>query len=218
MSNQSSTGPVQPLNRRPLLIGLIGGVASGKSTVAQAMEAKGALWLDADKLALAVLQSPEVVEQLLARYSDQVLGNDGQVNRHWLASRVFGDDAVAQQERHWLEKQIHPRVLKQIEASIAAAGNQYPAIIIDAPLLLEAGWASSCDRILFVDTPVSLRRSLATVRGWTPTELDKRESSQMDLATKRQYATDAIANDSSEEQLLRRVEAYWRKTVEHPHF
>lgn len=197
-----------------MLIGLIGGVASGKSTVARAMESKGALWLDADKLAHAILQSSEVVQQLRARYGDQILGSDGQVNRRWLASRIFGTDPEAQQERHWLEEQIHPRVRMQIEESIAVAGHQYPAIVIDAPLLLETGLEQLCDRVLLIDTPITLRRLLATHRGWTRADFDKREASQMPLAEKRQYATDVIANDGSQEQLLRRIDTFWKETVD----
>lgn len=197
-----------PSGRSPL-IGLIGGVAAGKSTVARWLADHGALWLDSDKAAREVLESPEVVEQLRARFPDAVVDGQGHVDRKAVAARVFGDDPAAIANRLWLERLIHPRVRALTEQRIDEAAGQYPAIVIDAPLLIEAGWADACDVILFVDTPLELRAKFAAARGWTREDFDKREQSQMPLADKRERATVIIANDGGLEKLYQQLDMFW---------
>lgn len=200
-------------SKRPVLIGLIGGVASGKSTVARHLASKGALWLDADKTAREVLEGADVRAELRERYSETVFDSHGKVNRPMLAAIVFGVDAAAQTERHWLEQLIHPRVRAQFDMAISEAEDRYPAIVIDAPLLLEAGWDKFCDHVLLIETPRALRQELATARGWTTAELDKREASQMSLDEKQKRATAVIFNAGTLDDLRRSVDDFWESYV-----
>jgi dephospho-CoA kinase len=205
----------RPAPERSLLIGLVGGVASGKSAVARFLAECGALWLDCDKLAHRVLDQPEVVGELRALFSDDIVQPNGQVDRQRLAGLVFGENPAATARRRSLEAIIHPRVRALVEQQIAQAGNRYPAIIVDAPLLIEAGWEKLCDRVVMVDTPDPLRGQLAAARGWSPEELARREASQMPLEEKRRHATDTILNDGSLAELSQRVELLWQR-ISHP--
>lgn len=211
--NEHPTHDSAPPARRAPLIGLIGGVAAGKSTVARWLADHGALWIDSDKAAREVLETPEAIEQLRARFSDSVIKSDGHVDRKAVAERVFGDDPAAVSNRHWLEGLIHPRVRALTERRIREAADRYPAIVIDAPLLIEAGWADACDCILFVDTPHELRVQYASARGWTREEFAKREQSQLSLAEKRRRATVSITNDGSLEKLYGQLDQFWQQLL-----
>ncbi|MGN6544608.1 MAG: dephospho-CoA kinase [Aureliella sp.] len=200
-------------NKTPPLIGLIGGVAAGKSTVARWLADHGALWLDSDKAAREVLELPDVMQQLRVRFSDSVVDSHGKVDRKAVASRVFGTDPAAVANRLWLEGLIHPRVRALTEQRIAEAGDRYPAIVIDAPLLLEAGWGEACDCVLFVDTPLELRAQFAAARGWTPEEFAKREESQLSITEKRKRATAVVVNDGSLEKLYGELEQFWTRLM-----
>lgn len=197
----------------PVLVGLIGGVASGKSTVASHLARLGALWIDSDKMAHQVLAQPDVVEAIGARFGPDVLHEDGHVNRKALALRVFGDSNTALQARRWLELLIHPRVRSMTEERIADEGAHYPVVVIDAPLLIEAGLAGLCSRIMLIETPLELRQKFAAQRGWTAEELFLREKSQLPIEEKRRFATDIFQNDGAIEGLLKQVEQFWNQLV-----
>lgn len=190
----------------PTLVGLIGGIASGKSTVARMLQARGALWIDSDRLAHTVLNSREVTDLLRQRFGDQAIQSDGLADRKAIASFVFGASEAAVQNLKWLESVIHPRVRRLSEERIAEDAGRHRVVVIDAPLLLEAGWGPLCKRILFVDTPLPLRQSLAHQRGWSLEELQRREASQLLLNQKRAQATDVITNNGSLAELELQVD------------
>jgi dephospho-CoA kinase len=190
------------------VIGLIGGIASGKSTVARMLQARGGLWLDADKAAHAILHSPEVTELVAQRFGRGVLDANGQVDRARMAQAVFGSDPSSTAHLEWLEQTIHPRVRQHTQQRIVEEGNKYRFVVLDAPLLIEAGWASECDRIVFVDTPESLREQLAVQRGWSREELARRQAAQLPLEEKRLFATDVINNAGSLSELESQVDRF----------
>lgn len=190
------------------IIGLIGGVASGKSTAARLLQARGALWLNSDEMAHQVLNSPEAIELVRERFGETVLAPDGRPDRSQIASLVFGDSADAKANLVWLQSILHPRVRRLTEQRIADAQGHYQLAIVDAPLLLEAGWGPHCDRILFVDTPREVRAKLAAGRGWATEELERREAAQMPLEQKRTQATDVIFNTGSIEDLALQVDQF----------
>ncbi len=206
----SSTARSDEHALRPVIIGLIGGVASGKSTAASHLSSLGALWLDSDKAAREVLHWPEVIQQLRSQFGDEVIDSQGLPDRKAIAARVFGDDEPQIRQRRWLEQLIHPRVRQLTEQRIVDAGDTYPAILIDAPLLLEAGWGPRCDRILMIDTPESNRMQRAMERGWSAEEFRKREQSQLSIDQKRNSASDIIRNDGTVQQLYERLNEFWR--------
>ncbi len=112
----SSTARSDEHALRPVIIGLIGGVASGKSTAASHLSSLGALWLDSDKAAREVLHWPEVIQQLRSQFGDEVIDSQGLPDRKAIAARVFGDDEPQIRQRRWLEQLIHPRV-RQLTSS-----------------------------------------------------------------------------------------------------
>ncbi len=192
----------------PIIIGLIGGIASGKSTVARMLEARGALWIDSDRLAHAVLDSLDVLALLRQRFGEGVVQSDGSAHRRAIASLVFGDNDEARQNLKWLESVIHPRVRQQSESLIAHDAGRHQVVVIDAPLLLEAGWGPDCHRILYVDAPLEVRQRLALQRGWSIDELEKRERAQMPVDQKRVQATDVIQNSGSLADLELQVDRF----------
>lgn len=195
-------------------IGLVGGVASGKSTVGEMLAELGAVVFNADRTAHGVLDQPSVVEQLVARWGPGILGEDGRIDRGAVAPLVFGDSPEAEEERHFLESVVHPLARAAIEEKrdrLALAGQE--VFVIDAPLLLEAGWDTACDTILMVDCHDQQRLGHARRRGWPDGELDRREAAQMPLATKRHRADVVIDNSGLLEETRRQVHIFWREVV-----
>tara|TARA_Y100000589_G_scaffold330094_1_gene378681 strand:- start:4184 stop:4810 length:627 start_codon:yes stop_codon:yes gene_type:complete len=187
------------------VIGLTGGIGSGKSQVAMMLKDLGCVVADADAMAKKALEMPEVIQQLQDRWGDHVLASQSGIDRTKVASIVFHDES----ERRWLESILHPIVHEQREALFASASADAVALVIDAPLLLEAGLDSDCDAILFIDTPEEIRQKrLQQHRGWEPTELARREAAQLPLDEKRSMAHHVLGNDGEVEDLARSVEAY----------
>lgn len=183
---------------RPPIIGLAGGIGAGKSAVAACLQALGCVVSDSDELAKAALRDHAVVEQLVARWGARVIGRDGLVNRSAVAAIVFEDE----RGRRWLESIVHPWIEARRRASFAAAPPGTPALVIDAPLLFEAGLDRDCDGILFVDAPRALRlERLRASRGWSASELDRREAAQLPLDLKRAKADIVIVNTGDRQRL-----------------
>jgi dephospho-CoA kinase len=196
---------------RPVIIGLVGGVASGKTYIGTLLESHGALRIDADRLGHEVLQQPEVRDALRARWGAEIFNASGEVDRPALATQVFGDSAEATSERRALEAIVHPRIRSLAEQRISEArGKAEPltAIVLDAPLLLEAGWEPLCDLILFIDTPEETRYERAKTRGWTRTQLQQREGSQLPVSEKRSRSTHIIDN-SVHADVVGQIDRLW---------
>ncbi|MGI9457485.1 MAG: dephospho-CoA kinase [Aeoliella sp.] len=195
-------------------IGLVGGVASGKSMVAEMLAEFGAVVLNADRAAHNVLTQPEVQAQLVARWGRGILLEDGVIDRQAVARIVFGDDPPASEEREFLESVVHPLARAALETKrklLAQEGKE--VFVIDAPLLLEAGWDSACDCVIFVDTPDSARLVFAQKRGWPSGELVRRENAQMPLATKRHRADLVLDNSIDIAKLRQQIEIFWQEMV-----
>ncbi len=198
---------------RPVIIGLVGGIASGKSFVGELLEKHGALRIDADRLGHEVLRQPIVRQRLVELWGTSILNDDGEVDRKAIAARVFGDSVEAVSRRRLLEQLVHPRIHTLAEQQIATARaqpNPLTAIVIDAPILLEAGWEPLCDLILFVDAPEEVRMTRARNRGWTKEQFEDREASQLSLSEKRSRATHIIDN-SVESQLSGQIDRLWNE-------
>ncbi|MCX7421139.1 MAG: dephospho-CoA kinase [Planctomycetia bacterium] len=184
-------------------MGLIGGVGSGKSSVARRFQAIShcpVVVIDADQLGHQVLQLPTVKERLLQRFGSTIFDSQGDITRSSLGRLVFGEDATVRQARHDLEAIVHPEIRKLAEQSIRDLRQQQQVelIVLDAALLLEAGWKDACDLVVFVDTPQAARIArVQTNRGWSAEELAKREASQWPLPRKR-AAADAVIDNSND--------------------
>ncbi len=196
-------------------IGLVGGVASGKSLVAKMLVELGAGLLDADRTGHAVLaDDPAVQRKLHERWGDAVFAPDGSVNRRAIAQRVFASGGTAELDRRFLEDLLHHRIrrrLLQMKDQFAAEGR--PAVVLDAPILLEAGWGPMCDILLMVDVPREIRLKRALSRGWTEEEFNGREAAQWPVDDKRREAHFMIPNDGSAENLRQAVREFWQAHV-----
>jgi dephospho-CoA kinase len=196
-------------------IGVVGGVASGKSLVSQMLVELGAPVLDADRAGHAVLaEDAEVRQALRQRWGDAILTPAGEVDRAAVAKHVFVDDETGAAERKFLEALLHPRIrtrLNQLRAEFATEGKS--AVVLDAPLLLEAGWASLCDFILFVDAPAVNRLERARARGWTDAEFAQREAAQWPIIEKRRHATQILCNAGTPVELRTAVRNFWTENI-----
>jgi len=187
------------------VLGLLGGVGGGKSTVAQMMQRRGLLVLDADAEARAVADLPEVKAALVRRFGPEILDAGGGLDRSALAARAFArPDATAD-----LNALVHPRVRERLLAALDAAGAR-PAVL-DVPLLLESPLAARVTRWVFIESPEPARESRVAGRGWPPGERARREARQSDLAVKRTRADHVLENNGSIEHLERQVDALLRQ-------
>ena len=190
------------------ILGLTGGIASGKSAVAAELAVMGAVVLDADLAAHEVINQLSVQRELVTRWGAEILAKDGEIDRSAIARRVFSDDPSSRAELDFLEETLHPRIREQFESRLAeleAAGAE--VVVIDAPLLLEAGWEDLCDALIYVDSSRSDRLERAKLRNWTEAEFAKREALQMPIAEKRQRSTHILANSGTLESLRERTRA-----------
>lgn len=187
----------------PIIIGLAGGIGSGKSRVAAILRELGCVVSDADALAKAMLDEASVREVIAGWWGDAVFDDDGHVDRAAVAERVFEQP----EELKKLESLLHPLVERARNAEFDAAPEDTRALVIDAPLLFEAGLAEQCDAILFVDAPRPIRlERVAEARGWSPEELDRREDRQMPLDEKRARAHHVLQNHGGIDDLVGQVE------------
>jgi dephospho-CoA kinase len=203
-------------------IGLTGGVAGGKSSVANLLTERGFAVIDADSVGHHVLNLPAVRQQLVDQFGPGVLAQSGlssdvgaRVDRKALAAIVFADPEA----RHALEAIVHPLMRAQfIEACESQLGSRKPAVgplVLDAAILIEAGWDDLCDLIVFVDAPRSqrLRRS-AESRGWTEDDFAARERAQWPCERKRLRAGFVFQNNGTLDSLRPQVEAFLAKLDE----
>lgn len=188
-----------------MIIGVTGGIASGKSTVARAFAAFGAPWVDADDVAREVVEPGEpALEEIAARYSRaRVLNDDGTLNRRALREIVFADPA----ERRWLEAVTHPRIRARLTEHLArlqATGAPY--VLLVSPLLFESGQNEMTDRTLVIDVPEALQIERTAARD----DVDDAQAraivaAQMPRAERLARADDVLDNGGSEALMQRRV-------------
>jgi dephospho-CoA kinase len=167
----------------PLVLGVLGGIAAGKSAVAARFAAHGLCHVDADQIARAVSAEPDVLAAVAAALGPAVV-RDGQFDRPALGALVFRDEAA----RRTLEGILHPRIRAQVLAAVAAAKARGESVLLDVPLLLENGLIEACDAAVFLDASLATRQARAAARGWADGELERREAAQAPLAQKRARA------------------------------
>jgi len=190
------------------LIGVVGGIASGKSLVSSLLESLGARRFDADQVGHRLLDEPTVRGALVGRWGDGVLGDGGLVSRPAVAERVFRPDAG--EDLAFLEQLLHPRIARVLDEELA----QTPSgtrMVLDAALLLEAGWGDRCSWIVFVDAPREDRLRRALERGWTEGAFHAREQQQMPLDEKRRRSDHVFANYGSRQSLAIQVKDWWQQ-------
>jgi dephospho-CoA kinase len=187
------------------VIGLIGAIGAGKSTAARLFAARGGFAIDADSLGHDALRQPAIVAAVVARWGERVRKPDGTLDRRAIGRIVFANPA----ERAALEGLVFPYIEKRIRDEIARgiADPNSRFVVLDAAVLLEAGWNNSVDRIVYVDAPRELRLArLAAKSGWTDADLAAREAAQWPAEMKKARADAVLVNDTTETALEERVE------------
>jgi len=186
------------------LIGIIGGIASGKSTVAAEFGKLGCAVIDADLIVHELLREDEVRDELVQLFGRGILDARGQVDRKRLAGIVFTDT----ERLAALNKVIHPRVLQRTDRLIAQynSDRHTQAIVLDMPLLVEVGWADRCDRVVFVACDRKRRVERARHKGlMDDREIEIRENSQISLDKKAGLADSVVDNNSDFLTLVRQI-------------
>ncbi len=199
------------------VLGLIGGIGGGKSEVARRLAGRGAWVIDADVVGHQMLEEPTIRDRVVLRFGPGVLeagsGMSRAISRRALGPIVFGDPVALRD----LEAILHPAMRHRFAETIAEQerGEDRPCIVLDAAVLLEAGWDELCDRVVFVDAPRTEReRRVGVSRGWSERDLAVREQAQWPIEEKRRRADWVISNaeameylDSEVDRLLCRLEA-----------
>jgi dephospho-CoA kinase len=194
--------PSSPKKRPGTVIGLTGGVGAGKSTVAGMLADLGCVVVNSDELGRQALRDPAIRDQIVAWWGRSVLDASGEIDRSAIARIVF----AAADERRRLEALVHPWIEARRKQVFASAPRDAPALVIDAPLLLEAGLDRECDAVIFVDAPLRQRQErVRRERGWNEGELARRELTQVSLDRKRSGAHHVVVNDGNLDALASKV-------------
>ncbi|MEM9083349.1 MAG: dephospho-CoA kinase [Planctomycetota bacterium] len=194
---------VKLIHPKLIKIGLAGGIGSGKSFVSSLFGSSGAYVSNADEISRMILNKPEVIEQLVEWWGDQVLQQDGTADRKAIAGVVFQHPA----ERERLEGLVHPMVEEVRREQVEEAKRMGKDLfVIDAPLLFEAELDKQCDAVVFVDAPSKVRiERVIKLRGWTPDELERREAAQLPMSQKRERSDFVVTNDGDISQVKQQV-------------
>ena len=170
----------------------------------------GGVVLDADRIGHDVLDDEGVKSEIRDLWGLEVIDSDATINRKALASIVF-DDQDEGKQLEILEGITHPRIKNRIQRRIEKEReNGTSAVVLDAPLLFEAGWDSICDHLVFVKTPEKIRLQRVLQRGWTQEQLLDRESHQLDLTEKERRSHHVIDNSGDELSAFKQVERIWK--------
>ena len=189
-----------------LLIGLTGGIGSGKSTVSRAFADRGAVVIDAD-LIVRELQQPGAVvfDEMVVRFGDDIVATDGTLDRAAVAGKVFHDpEALAE-----LNAIVHPRVFEEIERRVAEQHDSDNVVVLDIPLLGAAGWPGLQGRIVVdLDPEIAVERLVAD-RDFTEEDAQARIANQMSREDRLCTADFVIDNGGFREELDSEIELAW---------
>jgi dephospho-CoA kinase len=188
-------------SRKKPVIGILGGIGSGKSTAAMEFARLGCKVINADRIAHELLEKPEVYKKVIELFGREVVDLAGKIDRKKLADIVFGNAELLAS----LNKLIHPLVLTRTQELIEEYERQpeVKAIILDVPLLAEVGWEKRCDKLVFVDCKAEIRAMRAKISG---KQLKMREKFQISLDKKARLADNTIDNNSGFSSLAQQVE------------
>lgn len=190
------------------VVGLTGGIGSGKSLAAQFFSQLGALVIDADQLARSAIErGSEGFDEVLLRFGDTVLKN-GDIDRVALGQIVFENP----QAKKDLEEIIHPRIRAEFEEAVASL-NPGQIMVYEIPLLVETNAADRFDFIITVESDPELRKQRLRARGMFSSDIEKRMAAQATQEQRRAIADCVLTNDGTEDELLRQVENIWESTI-----
>lgn len=201
------------MNSKPMVLGITGGISSGKSTIARMLASLGAEVIDADVMCHKLFLVKDIKAKIIERFGNVVLDIYGMIDRSRLAEIVFQDKTSLDD----LCSILHPTVIEQIRLRIGEIENRgrRKAIVIDAALLEESDLSLLCDFIIFVNTGRDhrVRRSKIS-RHWQDSELERRERFQMSLEDKKKKADYVVDNNFTEENTYRQIKEFWQLYLE----
>ena len=201
---------------RGTIVGITGGIACGKTTVSELLAEKGAIPINADEIGHQLLKADSpVIDELTDTFGQDILDASGDVSRKKLGAIVFKDKAA----RERLNSILHPLIIQRSRAQARQLVEEDPTcvVLLDAPLLIEAGAYDTVDLIVVVtaspETQLrrTLERSIAQGRPLTETEAQARIDSQMPVTEKVKYADVVIENEGTLEDLCMQVEVLWER-------
>ncbi len=195
-----------------IVIGVAGGIASGKSTVARVFEELGARVLDADAIGHELLRTDRLRGRIREAFGEDVLTPEGDVDRRALGRLVFGDD----QARQRLNRLVRPAIRGEIRRRIAGMrGEGYDGtVVVDAPLLVDTGPTDLADRVVLVTAPASTRKERIIRRsGLSEEEAEQRIAAQVPDEKQARWADYVLENSGTQDELTAEAEALWKRIV-----
>ncbi len=192
------------------IIGLTGGIGAGKSTVAAMLAERGAVVIDADRVAHEVYApGAEGFDQLVERFGHGIVAPDGAIDRRCLGERVFGEHRALED----LNRIIHPLVRKGVAQRLLDLERDDPdaVVVIEAALMAETGWTGGSGILwVVIADPRTVTRRLVGQRGMDPEQVRLRLSAQASNEQRRKVASTVIENDGTIEELEAKVDRAWR--------
>ena len=206
---------------RGTIVGITGGIACGKTTVSDLLAEKGAIPINADEIGHQLLKANSpVIDELTETFGQGILDASGDVSRKKLGAIVFKDKSA----RERLNSILHPLIIERSRGQARQLVTEDPTcvVLLDAPLLIEAGAYDTVDLIVVVTASPeaqlrrTLERSVAQGRPLTETEVQARIDSQMPVTEKVKYADVIIENEGTLEELCMQVDALWERLQANP--
>lgn len=195
------------------VLGLTGGIGSGKSAVSAIFEELGIQVVDADIIAREVVEPGSVgLTKITAHFGDEILTRNGTLDRAKLRAIIFADES----QKQWLNNLLHPLIRESMLSQLKQATSNY--VILVAPLLFENGLEKYCNHTLLIDVPVDVQITRTTARDNVSVELAKQIiASQMSRADKQQKAGDILDNNRPLEEVKTDVQKLHEKYLIHSH-
>jgi dephospho-CoA kinase len=195
--------------KRTIIIGVTGGIATGKSTIAGMLGQLGAKTIDVDRVAHRFLKRKTPSwQEIRDEFGDEILNKNSVINRKRLGKIIFTN----KDKQKKLEEIIHPLVIEAVKKRISRAINQKQGVlVIDAPLLIESGLASLMDKLIVVNAPGYIQRKRLVKRGLTQEEAERRINSQLPLAMKVKLADYIVENNGNLTWARRQVRRIWNE-------
>jgi len=192
-----------PQSSKPV-IGLIGGIGSGKSAVSAEFARHGGRIISGDQLGHEALRQPEIRDRVIRRFGQGIVGPDGSITRRALGAIVFADPIARRDLEALVFPYIERRILEEIETAQSAVEVRF--VLLDAAIMLETGWNKVCDWLVYIHVPRELRlERLNRQRGWSEKEVTAREQAQMPVTDKATLADFTVDNSGPLPESARQV-------------
>ena len=193
-----------------LVVGITGGIASGKSELAECLRSCGAIVVDADNVGHSVIEEEEVLNNLVSAIDEDILDPDGKIDRKILGPKVFGNKEKLQ----ILNETTLPRISEIINSHLEMYSKTLPpnqVVVIDAPLLVESGLNKQSDAVVLIRSDMNKRIERLTEKGYSPDEAMDRINSQLSDEELAKYADHIIDNNGSNEELREKARELWQQ-------